>query len=470
MCSIIGTSKAITDLDRVNVFTKHRGPDRTVSASLKGMSFVHNLLSITGTLTEQPFVDESEKILALYNGEIYNYKDFFDVKSDGEILIPLYKEHGPAFIKKLDGEFALGLIDLEKDLLLLSTDAFATKPLWFAAENGEFGFATYKSCLDALGFSNPIECEPNTTYHYRLSSLELIKKEPFFDFDPSNQHKTDCDDFARAFEAAVEKRVRGVRENIFIGLSSGYDSGAIAHVLTKKEVPFTAYTITGKENKDVLQARHQRLARPAQIIDLAYDDYLRAKMYIKEHAQPYEFPASLGYKNPTMTDDPGAIGLSHICRQAKKAGEKIYLSGQGSDEILSDYGNSGKKLRSHSTFGGRFPDDLAPVFPWLNFYGGAQRGYLAKEEYVAGSYGMETRYPFLDPQVVQEFLWLHPSIKNKAYKYPLKWYLNREGYPIDEGNKMGFVLPSFSVMTKLLPHNLFVRGASMIKRLFRLHG
>jgi hypothetical protein len=32
--------------------------------------------------------------------------------------------------------------------------------------------------------------------------------------------------------------------------------------------------------------------------------------------------------------------------------------------------------------------------------------YLAKEESTAGAHGVETRYPFLDRGVVQEFLWL----------------------------------------------------------------
>ena len=31
---------------------------------------------------------------------------------------------------------------------------------------------------------------------------------------------------------------------------------------------------------------------------------------------------------------------------------------------------------------------------------------LMKEEMVAGSYGIETRYPYLDRFVIQEFLWL----------------------------------------------------------------
>jgi hypothetical protein len=38
-----------------------------------------------------------------------------------------------------------------------------------------------------------------------------------------------------------------------------------------------------------------------------------------------------------------------------------------------------------------------------------------KEELIAGSYGIEARYPFLDPAVVQEFLSLVPALKNDEY-------------------------------------------------------
>ena len=47
---------------------------------------------MTGDFTKQPFCEDN--IVCLYNGEIYNYKEFGDYKSDGLCLIDLYKEHG----------------------------------------------------------------------------------------------------------------------------------------------------------------------------------------------------------------------------------------------------------------------------------------------------------------------------------------------------------------------------------------
>ena len=40
-----------------------------------------------------------------------------------------------------------------------------------------------------------------------------------------------------------------------------------------------------------------------------------------------------------------------------------------------------------------------------------------KDEIISGMYGIEGRYPFLDFQVVQEFLWLTPDVKNSEYLF-----------------------------------------------------
>ena len=45
----------------------------------------------------KPFEDDN--IICMFNGEIYNYSKFGNYKSDGECLIPLYKEYGDDFIK-----------------------------------------------------------------------------------------------------------------------------------------------------------------------------------------------------------------------------------------------------------------------------------------------------------------------------------------------------------------------------------
>jgi asparagine synthetase B (glutamine-hydrolysing) len=119
----------------------------------------------------------------------------------------------------------------------------------------------------------------------------------------------------------------------------------------------------------------------------------------------------------------------------------VYISGQGSDEILSDYGHNGIVAPGflHSTIAGRFPSDLSSVFPWENFFGGTQEEFLTKDENVGGTYGLECRYPFLDYNVVQEFLWLHPDLKNANYKSPIFHTLQKKQYPLAPNGLYGKV-------------------------------
>jgi hypothetical protein len=53
-----------------------------------------------------------------------------------------------------------------------------------------------------------------------------------------------------------------------------------------------------------------------------------------------------------VAGDMAASGLSWICREARKRGILIYLSGSGADEYISDYANVGEKIYPHSNFGG----------------------------------------------------------------------------------------------------------------------
>ena len=92
-----------------------------------------------------------------------------------------------------------------------------------------------------------------------------------------------------------------------------------------------------------------------------------------------------------MTDDQAAVSMSYICSLARPRAELTMLTGSGADETTSDYGFRGRRFYSHSQFGGFWPDDngLQDLFPWHSFYNGTQRMYLAKEEYVTGSWGIE---------------------------------------------------------------------------------
>ena len=67
-----------------------------------------------------------------------------------------------------------------------------------------------------------------------------------------------------------------------------------------------------------------------------------------------------------------------------------------------------------------------------------QLEYLNELEDIANVYGIEIRYPYLDVDLVQEFLWLKVELKNIYYKSPLREYLLRNNVPFEENVKRGF--------------------------------
>lgn len=442
MCSIFLTNRLGFDLGAINKFLRQRGPDHTEYVERGGIGFVHNLLSISGGFTVQPF--QGDDVTAIYNGEIYNHRYFGTFASDGHCIIPAYKEFGALFPQVLDGEFAIAVVDHAARCVIVSTDLFATKPLYVAFDGPYFAVASYASSLTAAGFADPIKVPANKICRIDFDQPSLREIGTLYEFSLV-QYRRDFDAWSEAFELAVRKRAANNREKVFIGLSSGYDSGAICCALKTLGVPFNAYSVLGRESSDILMQRNALIPQGSEHYFLMPDDAQRAvaRQFIDANVEEkyYVTYSAQGDYNEfglKLHDDSGATGLSLVCNVARQHDCKIYLSGQGADEIISDYGFGGQRIYPHSNFGGKFPDDLSTIFPWPSFYGSSQESYLTKEEYVAGAYGIEARYPFLDKRVVQEFLALHPDLKNKYYKSALRNYLETRSFPTVFDTKIGF--------------------------------
>lgn len=421
-------------LQKANALLKLRGPDLTSIRKHQNYTFVHNLLSITGGKTPQPFIEGN--VIALYNGEIYNYKEFGDnYQSDGQCLIPLYHKYGPDFVNRLDGEFAICLFDFNRNILVMGSDVFRTKPLFFATtEEKKIGIASYASSLKLLGFSkiSPIPC--NSIVIFDLTLWKQIEIKTVFPFD-LRQEKRTYQDWFNAFERSIKKRTSD--KCVVIPMSSGYDSGCIAAAMHQLGKNYHLISFCkGRENEQIIEKRHQLC--PGTIDNIAWDTES------KKHYTSLILELGRNDLNPIALSDPQAaiFATAYIMDTAKKHNYRVSLSGSGVDEIISDYWGG----IQNGNFGGVFPNDLRTIFPnhpkdenctWKNFYMGAQEKNLMREEFIGGLFGIENRYPFLDKEVVQEFLWLHPTLKNRIYKAPLHEYLIKNNYPFDKNKKIG---------------------------------
>ena len=485
MCSFlilpIKYYKSLKNMKKILKKLKKRGPDGTNILEHNGYVFIHNILYFSGEITYQPLQDKENDIVLCFNGEVYNYKDFGDYKSDTEMLLEQYKEKGTGFIKDLDGEFTFIIFDFKKNIILQSADIFGTKPQWYNETEDGIIVSSFRSsvcqcsnleeeftdrCIIQPLTPNKIlkhDCikrvRPNKYIIRNLETMKIIEENTVYNFD-LKQYKNNYDDFCKAFDDAIKKRAvsNNTEENkIGLCLSSGYDSGAISCSLNKIDVNYYAYSMKCQENMKVLKERLD-LIKNKNFYDISQETYQEFKGHYQKHMEgssiaQYSKPDKItSYYN--IIGDWAGVGLFFIFTQSNPDKVKIFFSGQGADEIYSDYGWQGRSIKDlnnpninpniPSSFFGDFPDNLEDIYPWPNFFGGLNESFIAKEEYTASLFGIETRYPFLDKNLVQEFLWLSKDLKNQYYKAPLYHYLKTNNYPFEPNEKMGFKIKKTS--------------------------
>ena len=66
----------------------------------------------------------------MFNGQIYNYNEFGNYNSDGECLIPLYKEKGETFTKLLETKQSPWQFEGNQSAKNNNMNVFATKGLY----------------------------------------------------------------------------------------------------------------------------------------------------------------------------------------------------------------------------------------------------------------------------------------------------------------------------------------------------
>ena len=322
------------------------------------------------------------------------------------------------------------------------TDIFGTKPLFYSLEKSIISISSLRSTLEINDHKKILKCEPNTIYIFDLEKSELSVTKNYFKFDLI-QHRDTFDNWNESFLNSVRKRFVNSKHDIILPLSSGHDSGAIACAFDILGIKYYTYSFFKDEHRKVLSKRIiKRLFK--EPLKTRFKNELGHKKIREEmilHLENNCDPFYYGPNNDNLTidgrKDPGAHGLSYILKKVQKMNKniKIVASAQGGDEIFFN----NQKYTFDKPNPEKFGDNLSTLFPWQNFYYGAQMSYLAKEESVGGSYGLETRYPLLDKYVVQEYLNLLPKLKNQFYKSPITNFLIENNYPLRLDNrKSGF--------------------------------
>jgi asparagine synthase (glutamine-hydrolysing) len=370
MCSIVGIINNIKkpeyDLLQASNSMHSRGPDMSNIKGGNNWNIAFNRLSIHDLSSDamQPFVYDG--VTVYLNGEVFNYLELIDEhkdefipnsKSDVEILPFLYTKYGINFLDKLNGMFAMVIIDNIKDVNYLVRDRFGEKPLYYHHTGNDLFFASEVKALkylvdlevDTINIKANLSCwflpEPLTLYKntfsiYPGSYLEFrgdyINEVRWY--KPVIKACLDSKEeiskkFIKLYQSSIDLRLRSDTP-IGVFLSGGLDSTSIAkfsnEVIGKNLTSFGAdikykYEIE-RNNTDVEIPRKiaKDLGFEYKTTVIDYDYYNKNIVKIVSH-----------YDEIFMNS--GALVFYSLSRFALDNGVKVILTGAAGDELFGGY-------------------------------------------------------------------------------------------------------------------------------------
>jgi asparagine synthase (glutamine-hydrolysing) len=365
ICGIVqldGREVDPTPLAAMNATMRHRGPDSEGSFVEGPVAMAMRRLSIIDLVAgDQPIGNEDGSVQVVQNGEIYNYRELreqlrqqghrFTTNSDTEVLVHLYEQHGPGFVNRLRGMFAIALWDATKRLFLLARDRFGIKPLYYRMKNGQLLFSSELRAMPP-GEIDPDALEAFLTFNSipapftifagtrKLPAAHLLvwqgvepKIDSYARLAPVSAGKVRSAD-ERELAAELLDRLRdSVRAHLVsdvpvgVLLSSGIDSCTLAALAaTESSEPIKTFTI-GFGERSFNELDGARLVARRYGTD-HHELVLRPDVQelLPEIATAFDEPFADSSAVPTYL--VSRLAASHV---------KVAMSGEGGDELFGGY-------------------------------------------------------------------------------------------------------------------------------------
>jgi asparagine synthase (glutamine-hydrolysing) len=344
----------------------HRGPDASGFHAAGPVMLGHRRLSIIDLRPEanQPLANEDGSIVLVANGEIYNFRELradlerrghrFRSRSDCEVIVHLYEEHGVECLSRLRGMFAFGLWDGRRRRLLLSRDRAGEKPLYYAARDGCLWFASeLRALAGALPWRPALDLdavEQYLTLQYvpaPLTAFAGVRKLP----------AAHCLTLSPGGAPVVERwwrlrfapgPARSLDDAVAETRALVEDAVAVREVA---DVPLGAFLSGGIDSSTVVALLARRTSRAVKTfsIDMPAGDggeaawaRLVARRYGTDHHELTMRPHMAGilprlvaqYGEPFA--DPSALPTFYLSELARRE-VTVALSGDGGDEVFAGY-------------------------------------------------------------------------------------------------------------------------------------
>jgi asparagine synthase (glutamine-hydrolysing) len=371
MCGIAGCyfkeGATRDELHKMARAMAHRGPDAEGVYVNGSFGLAHRRLSILdlSSTAHQPMVSSCGRYHIAYNGEVYNFKSIkaelgieTKTSSDTEVILEAFAQIGPRMVEKLNGMFAIAILDIITNKLFFFRDRMGIKPLYVYQKNNDLVFGSELKAITALGSTLSLSVNKEAiSYFLHLgyipephSIYNEIQKFPsgnwgMFDgttfttscyWSPEEKISKDVwtDEFSAKIHLdqlltdAVERRlISDVPFGTF--LSGGVDSSLVTALAQKvSSSPVKTFSI-GVDNAKYNEARFanqvaQHLGTEHHSFTVTEKDALEL---ITEIIPQFDEPFSDSSAIPTML-------VSKMARQSVT----MTLSGDGGDELFMGYG------------------------------------------------------------------------------------------------------------------------------------
>jgi len=495
MCGIAGVMSADgappapATLGNLAKALSHRGPDGEGRYVSDGVGMTQTRLAIIDLETgDQPLYAPAKsghgKAALIANAEIYNYIELrldmgrveFKTRSDCEPPLHLYLRHGLDFARHLRGMYAIAIHDPADNCLVLARDPFGIKPLYYVDTAWGFAFASEPQALFRAGLATPaVDAQARD----ELLQLQFTtgRRTPFRGVERLLPGETAV---VRRGRVADRLRRPALPAGGPVETSRAQALKRLDELLNdtvgihqRSDVPYGMF-LSGGIDSSVLLAMMARLnERAVQAFTAGFDgaDVADERAHARAvaaaaHAEHREvsfgetdFWALLPEIAAAM-DDPAADYASlptyKLAAEAKKAGLKVVLTGEGGDELFGGYGRyrrarrprflGGRPMRAKGVFDGLEVLRRMPV-DWRDGFAGHERDaaaggrtrlqaaqaadcaawlpndLLTKLDRCLMAHGVEGRVPFLDVRVAEFALTLPDRLKvRRGYG---KWLLRR---------------------------------------------
>ncbi len=357
---------------------EHRGPDATNVVISKFFSSATARLAIEKIKEgKQPIISESKKYILSFNGEIFNYKDIINkysfqsknVNSEIKLLENLFEIKGTSFVNELEGQFAISIYDLQKQVLYLFRDRFGIRPLFYQINKKSFIYASEIKSISAFSkeifntniksiastslfwsninkstsFEKIYQLQPGHYLTYKNGNLEINKywENPILLNNDYNYNR----DFSQILQDALKRQIHG-EVGFSSYLSGGIDSSAIAYLLTKiQNSPIDTFSIQF-ENKEYDETDAQN-----KIQKVINSNHYALKISDQDIVENFERVINHSEAHLFRT---APVPMYLLSKKVKEVGHKVVFTGEGADEVLLGYDIYGElKIRQ---FWSKFPD------------------------------------------------------------------------------------------------------------------